>query len=417
MHFLSAKCRFVMPVVSLLVSVIAGTISTADAAMTAAGYDLDLQAKTITIKNTVVDPSATINAALSYLNARTDKATMWTIKFGPGEYQLKAPLRADNTRNVIFKSESLGTPAKLIKPATSSYEYMLYCRYCQNVTVQWMQFYGKTKNYDPAIETNTSHPNWGDQGLLFGSANGVNIYQNGFFDFGNAAVRAQTWDYDPVKNVNSYNINIDNNWFKNVFQVTTTSNSYDHGGSANLTFQNNVVDDLHGAIKFASRTPGGTNVVVRNNTIRSSTMDGFEISSYENLELSNNKILNIARNAVNCYTNYRVTAGFNWGNNLKITGNVIDNVGNMGIRFTPSPYSDGYKPVPQQVYITGNAISNMMGTAAAISVAGGSINGLNILDNKMTSIASKRYISVGTESTNVNLSGNMAENQTLVARK
>lgn len=411
MRLMLLKCTYCL--VALLLSATFLIVPDAVARMTLDGYELYEKDKVIFINNDVIDASTTINAALKYLSNRPDKTTWWTIYFAGGKYLLSHPLVADGLQHVSMASQP-GNPAMLIKPTTSNYEYMLYCRYCSNFSFQGFSVYGKTASYDPAIETNTRHPNWGDQGLFFASANKIEVSNNRFFDFGNAALRVTTYSHDPVKNVNSFNSVVTNNYFQNIFQVTTTSDSYDHGGSANFFFVNNVASNLHGSIKFASRTPGATNVQIKNNTIDSSTMGGFEISSYDNVDMSYNRLTNIARYAINCYTNDRTNKGFNWGDDLRIRNNIIDGAG-RGIRINPGLYSDGFRPVPRKVAITDNTISNLRGDAPAVAVFGGVIQGLDISNNKLNKIASGRYFDVQPGSTDVTITGNIVDNELYTA--
>jgi hypothetical protein len=220
-----------------------------------------------------------------------------------------------------------------------------------------------------------------------------------------------------VKGVDSFNATVTNNFFQNIYQVTTTSNTYDHGGTANYLFQNNNIVHLKGSIKFASRTAGATNVVIRSNTISDSALDGYEISSYVNVQMTYNNIMNIARNAVNCYTNDRVTlGGFNWGDNFLFQGNVIDTAG-TGLRISPNPYSDGFKPVPRNVRIISNTFRNISGTPAAVTVSNGIVSGMVIARNKLNNIASKRYFNIAGGSQGVSITDNMVDNKAYVAAK
>lgn len=379
-----------------------------EAAATPPDYTLDAQAHVITI-HPAADVTKEINAAVAYLINRPDKTNRWTLKFDGGRYVLTGHIYADNLQNVDFVSERTN-PAILIKGPSYANEYLLYSRFSKNITVSGFQFYGKTKNYDSAMNSSLQHPSWGDQGLYFASSNGITIDKNRFNDFGNAALRVTTSESDPTRGVNSFNTTVINNAFNNIYQVTTTSNSLINGASANFLFQNNNIFNLHGSIKFASRTSGAANVWVIGNTINNSDTDGIEIASYVNLEVSYNRLLNIARHAVNCYTNLRATPGFQWGDNISFKGNIIDNAGG-GIRFDSVAYSDGFKATPRNVQVIGNTISHLRGSAPAISFVNGPIQGLVVQNNKLSDIAGKPYISLFNSVQTAQTSGNTVNSQ------
>lgn len=389
----------------------------AHAVMTAQGYDLDKDNHLITVSPTG-DVTKQVNAALSYLILRSDQATKWTLKFNPGQYMMSGHMYADKLQNVDLVSD-WANPAKIIKsPTAYANEYMLYCRYGRNITVRGLSFYGKTKVYDVANYATTTGPVWNDQGLYFASGSNITVDHNRFYDIGNGAVRITTADNDPVTGVNSFNASVTNNWFQNIYQVTTTSNTQTHGGTANFLFYNNNLKDLRGSIKFASRTAGATNVKASNNTIFNSSRDGFEISSYVNVELSYNRMLNITNNAINAYTNDRATPGFNWGDGIVIKNNVIDTAA-RALYFGAAPYSDGFKPTPHNVLISSNTISNISGPSYAIMASGGAFAGLTINNNKLNNITSKKYVFVQPGSTQVAVTGNTVDSAgyTFVASK
>jgi hypothetical protein len=376
-------------------------------------YSLDTKSRIITIHRKG-DAATQINNALSYLAARPDKNLPWTVKFDGGSYYLSKSLFAEKLENVSLVSDR-GNPAILVKGPDFSGEYLFYTRFSTNVTMRGFDFYGQTKHYNPSnYGTDPNTPVWRDQGLYFGSSNGVTVNMSRFFNFGNAAIRVTTTEKDPIPGVNSFNTQITQNYFNNVFQISTTSNDTIHGGSSNFLFQGNTFDYLRGSVKFATRTPGASSVYIRYNSIRSSSMDGLEIVGYTNVEVSNNQFQNIARNAVNCYSNERAAKGFAWGDGLTFKNNTINNTGG-GIRFSADAFPDGFQPTPSNVTISNNTISNLNGNAPAITLLKGPFSGLKVTNNQFSNIPSKKYIYLQQHGESTEISGNKAENILLSA--
>jgi hypothetical protein len=375
-------------------------------------YTLDTKTHTLTIHNTG-DASTQINSALNYLATRTDKSTPWIMKFDGGKYLLTKRIGADKLQNITLLSEPKN-PAILVKDPSFANEYLFYTRFSQNITIKGFDFYGLSRVYNASNYTSDpTAPVWRDQGLYFGSSNGVIVNMNRFFSFGNAAIRITTTEADPVRGVNSFNSQVTQNYFNNVFQVTTTSNDLVHGGTSNYLFQGNTFDYLRGSVKFASRTPGATNVQIRHNSIRSSNTDGLEIVGYSNLEVSNNVFENITRNAINCYSNERASAGFQWGDNLIFKNNTINNTGG-GFRISADATADGFQPVLNRVSFTDNQFSNLTGNAPAITLLNSSFPGLKILNNQFSNIPSKTYVYIPKKSNDITMNGNQADNKPLV---
>jgi hypothetical protein len=381
------------------------------AATTAPLYSLDAKSHLITI-HPIGDASTQINSAFSYLTNRADQDTLWTMKFDGGNYYLNRQIGANYLNNVTLLSDR-NNPAILIKSQSFQNEYLFYTRFSKNVAIKNFDFYGLSRVYNP--NNYTSDPNasvWRDQGLYFGSSNGVVVNMNRFFSFGNAAIRITTTERDPIPGVNSFNSEVTQNYFNNVFQVTTTSNDTIHGGSSNYLFQGNTFDDLRGSIKFASRTGGASNVYIRFNTIRSSNTDGIEIAGYTNMDVYKNVFQNIARNAINCYSNDRSVNGFQWGDNITFRNNIVKNTGG-GFRFSADASGNGFQPVPRNVAFTDNDFSDLTGSAPAITLLNSPFPGLKITNNKFSNIPSKSYFYIQQKSSDMTISNNLANNQLL----
>lgn len=382
--------------------------SAAAATSSSQAYTIDQQARTITIHPTA-DAATQINNALAYLNKRPDQHNAWTLKFMPGRYLLDKSIRMDNLQNVALISDRQN-PAILRKdPATFKNEYLFYTRFSKNVTISGFDIYGLTIEFKPELYATTNNYIWHDQGLYFGSCNGVLVNENRFFNFGNAALRVTTTERDPIQGVNSFNTTVLRNYFRNVYQVTTTSNDTIHGGSSNYYFMGNTFDELRGSLKFASRTPGAENVRIHFNSIRSGNTDGIEIVGYNNVEVYKNIIHNVARHAINCYSNGRSSNGFQWGNNLQFISNKISDA-KWGLRFSADAFGDGFSPTPDKVAIQNNTFSNISGPSPAIALSNGVFKTPNITQNTLNNIISKQYISTGRSIAPV-VTGNTADNK------
>jgi hypothetical protein len=342
---------------------------------------------------------------------RPDKSTRWKLKFTGGKYSLTRAVRADNLQNVDLVSDR-SNPAVFVKASGNPSEYLLYFRFAKSISMAGFTFYGKT-----SFATNVD-PVWPDQGVYFGSCDGVKVDWNKFYNFGNAALRVTTDNYDPVQGVHSFNTTVTNNIFNNIYQISTTSNDDIHGATANYLFQYNTVANLRGAVKFASRTEGAKNVRVLYNIFNGGDHYGLEVNNFTDFYISSNTFQNIKSVAVNAYTNERAsTTGFPWGNNFSIVKNKIINCG-RGIRFSPNPYASGYTFTPKAVTITDNTISGITETdpyIPAIGVFKGNIDGLTISNNKLSKISNGKAIGHTKGCTNVTVSANTLDDQNYIA--
>jgi hypothetical protein len=364
-------------------------------------YQLNAGERTISIAPGS-SPSATttdLRNALNYLANLKDKSKNWTVNLAPGKYFVTNQLTVRNLQNVNFLS-NMNKPAQLIKNSgwnsASGGEYLMHVTYSNNVSMIGMQFYGTT-DYKQ-----NSNPVWPDQGVYFGSCDTVLIKNNGFFNFGNSALRVATHERDPIRGVNSRNTQVLNNLFNNIYQLSTTTTDTLHGGTQNYLLQSNVFYNLRGSVKFASRTAGASDIKILNNKINGGSHYGFEINNYNNVEIRGNQLQNIKEFAMNIYNNTRATGSFNWGENYTIADNVITNAG-RGLRFSTEPYADGVRVNAKNVQFDNNifnGITNTSGTPA-IAQINGNIAGLTITRNQLSNIANKRYIGYTSGSTNV----------------
>ncbi len=372
-------------------------------------YETDSKNHVLTIAPTG-DYNTDARKALAYLLQRSDQDTVWTMRFKPGKYYFSRPLYGAKLKNVVFESADFSNPAMLIKKSDfTESEYIIYLKMSEKIWVKGLEFYGLTD-----FKSN-NNPVWPDQGIYFGSSKNIVIDQNHFYNFGNSAIRITTHEKDPVKGVNSFDTTISGNTFNNIYQISTTSNDEIHGGTARLWLKNNKIYNLRGSVKFASRTPGAEGVHILNNVINGSSHYGLEIDNYDDMEILDNTFQNIQEIAINIYTNPRIPKGFNWGNNFNISNNKITK-SRRGIRFSPDPANDGYKPQPKNLTISGNTLNTVSETdkfVSAISVVNGVVNGVKITSNTLTGVSNKNYIGIAKGCVNISRANNKAEGKLL----
>jgi len=352
--------------------------------------------------------------ALSLLASRPDTNVRWTLKFNPGKYYLSLPLYTVGLKNVHIVSNP-AAPAMLIKSPkfNPAYEYLFYARMGQAILLQGFEFYGTT-NFQ-----NSLNPVWPDQGAYFGSCRNIIVNNNKFFNFGDAALRITTSEADPIQGVNSVNSTVTNNYFNNIYQVTTTSNDKLHGGTRSYIMEKNTFVNLRGSVKFATRTPGASDIHILNNVINGGNHFGLEVNNYTNMEIRGNNFENIKDVAINIYTDGNkgtLNKGFQWCDNFTLVSNVIKSSG-RAIRVCPSPFFDGTTVKPHQLTIANNTINSITEPnreVAAIEIINGKVDGLKITGNKMINIASKKYIHIAPGSTLITQASNLADGSTLL---
>jgi hypothetical protein len=290
------------------------------------------------------DPMRSVNEVVSFLRTRPDQLNLWTVFFGPGEYPIKQTINMDELMNVNLLSDAT-KPAILRKdPASTTLEYAVSCIYCDHVKFDGFRFMGSTPVYNPDAYSSPSNPVWRDQGIFLASTDTCTVSHSSFYNFGNTAIRTTTYFGDPTTGTDSFNNIVEDNYFENIQQLSTTAdNTIEHGGTSTYVVRRNTFKDLRGAVKFATRVESSEGLYVRDNVILSGSHFGIEISGYtDKVEVTGNRISNMAEYGIVFYTNDRVKRGteFEWGNNYVIRGNTITGAGG-GIAFDNAPYT-GY---------------------------------------------------------------------------
>lgn len=299
-----------------------------------------------------MDDSAALQSALAQVGGNT------ILHFSKGIYDFKRPVRQDQLTNVRLEGE-FGTEFQ--KSQDFQGEYLLITRSSHQLAFRNLVFRGGTKD--------RKRYQWGESGLYVGSSDGLLIENCRFYDFGDAAIRV-TSTKAGWQGVASKNTIVRNNYFDNVTQITTTSNLNGVGGTRGYLLENNEFYNLKGSVKFASRTAGAGDIIVRENRIYGvpdiATSIGIEIVSNVNVIVQHNQISNSGSFAMNIYSNpTRDSEGADWGN-LLIQENSIHGC-QRGIRISAQPYSNGYVPHVGDISILDNRFNILGGKAIQIS--------------------------------------------------
>jgi hypothetical protein len=362
-------------------------------------YQIDNLNHTITV-SPATTPTATtqdLQKALTYLTNRPDTTTLWTLKLNPQRYFLTQQISSAGLKNVVITSSDLANPAQLIKnpgwDSAKSAEYLLYLRMCDHVQIIGLEFYGQTDFAKSAA------PFWPDQGVYVGSCNVVLLDSNKFYNFGNAALRVVTDAHDPVLGVHSFKTHVTRNTFNNIYQTATTATDTLHGGTAQSTWDHNTFVNLRGSIKFASRTPGASQIEFFNNTVNGSDHLGLEVNNYSDFAIKGNTFKNIKEVAIDVYTGISndIKKGFAWGDNFTIDSNTIQQCG-RGIRYSHEAFPDGFNNTPQNLVIKNNLFDALLTpNTPAIFIGNGQIDKVQLNNNKLTSIKNTSAVQLGND--------------------
>jgi hypothetical protein len=205
-------------------------------------------------------------------------------------------------------------------------EYLLYGRHLKNTVLRGFDFLGLS-----------TAQHFGEQGVYFGSCNGTEVDDCQFGNFGDAALRITTSMTD-APGTWSTDAWVHGCKFDKIQQVTVTSNSDQHGGTIGYVFEDNILTNLFGSLKFGTRIPCG-GATIRNNVIAGSLDKGIEIAAYSNVKAYGNIITGTKNAAVFVDVDSRAPKGFAWGD-LSFTNNIIGDCG-QGVRVGNSVFKDG----------------------------------------------------------------------------
>jgi predicted outer membrane repeat protein len=416
-------------------------------------YSIDATNHIIQVTGRVGSLPVTIPTVVQFLNQRPDKSVRWTVRFdNQADYLVKQTVIFDELRNVSLWSDLLH-PANFKKDpaALATTEYLWRCLHCEDVTIEGFRFEGVTgvadANGDIAIPFDPFAPNWADQGVFLPSTHRVTVLHNGFYNIGNGALRVTTYWADPIDAthpaINCLDNVVQENLFKNIYQVTTTSDGpanhihHGHGGCRNLNVIGNTFRNIHGGLKFASRvgdtlhvpaTQNAGHVLVSNNKFYGSEHLALDISGYSDIEISDNYFQDIAHNIASIYTNYNADNAFQWGDDIRFLRNTAVNIGG-GIYFGNSaypannaPYTNGEQFVANRFRFENNVLTGVVQNVEVPEVkdgqkvwtkmqenlfSGSNINGMSFQNNQISQMALPKYMfTLPSSITNVTIAGN-----------
>jgi hypothetical protein len=262
----------------------------------------------------------------------------------PGVYDICSAIIVRNLNNIVITAN---TGVILKKCDQFEGEYILSFYNSRFIEINGFIFRGLT--------TDKINYVWGEQGILFAGSEDISIKHNQFFDFGDAAIRATSSHLSSHDtNINSFRIDIRNNYFENVTQVTTThpwNNNY--GGTHDITVEDNIFEGLKGSLKFAT-VKHVSKALVRYNTFKNTKGTAIEITYYSNVKIIANTFIDSDKFILNAYPNKpkSVTEPFNWGSIYFTHNTVLRSKGGIRIQ------SDVTGELIDDKYVRGIYINN-----------------------------------------------------------
>lgn len=228
----------------------------------------------------------------------TAKLANMELHFPKGQLDIARDIQLKNFEDFSFYADtSTGHQSSLVKmPSFTNNQNQLNdhrqnaiinASFGSGLRVEGLKFQGSL------TDLNTPYL-WWDTGLYIGSSQQTHIHNNQFYHFGDAALLISNDRDDNNPGINSSDTEVNNNYFYNITQTSTTSVT---GGSKQYRFINNRVEHLKGAIKFASRRQGASDLLIKDNYIRSAgvgkginTNNGIEIEGYSDINIRHNDL-------------------------------------------------------------------------------------------------------------------------------
>ncbi|MBQ4834137.1 right-handed parallel beta-helix repeat-containing protein [Pseudoalteromonas sp. MMG010] len=175
-------------------------------------------------------------------------------------------------------------------------EYLLQILNSNNVLIKNINFFGNT------LDTNKYQ--WGEQGLLCAGCSKLQINGNQFYNFGDAAIRVtSSTGHLSGASINSTRVDIINNYFENVTQVTTTHPwTTRFGGVDKIHIANNIFNKLKGGVKLASRSYV-EKATISGNIFYANKGTAIESVYYSKVQIKNNMFINNDGFILNVYPN------------------------------------------------------------------------------------------------------------------
>ncbi|WP_375089629.1 glycosyl hydrolase family 28-related protein [Peribacillus sp. RS7] len=309
------------------------------------------------------DDTASIITAISTLSDGD------TLFFPKGTYLVSNTIFIDKISNIRL----LGSSGAIIKKKETGREYsLLYIYKTENLIVENISFIGFRNKIENLVK--------GDYGLKIQSGNNIKIINCIFKNFADSCFGVGAKTNRDLQNIQtSNNIWVLNNYFENVWQTSTTP-----AGAKNYFFENNVVKDLFGSLKFASRNSLSNNIKILNNIISGvgNGSTGIEVANYMNLEIEGN-IINNVDYGINFYINQQASSYPTNIETININNNIITNASVSGVRI--SNKSIAKKIGIFSVKITSNTIKNCSGFG--INFSGNKMENIDISQNLIKSVS------------------------------
>ncbi len=213
----------------------------------------------------------------------------------PGVFRLARPLKLADRAGVEIVGTHATRLVKAWKPAYSA-RSVLQLERCDHARLRGFAIEGSTPD---------SFPLWNDDGLSVMEAVDVGIEDMVIHGCGDAGLRvcgsASNLEMAPGV-VTTRDIRVQNCRISDVYQTSTTPN-----GVACFHFLNNVVRNLHGSVKFASRNVGAGDLFIHGNRIQGAEdnrQGGLEIYGYAGISILGNIITDCMGDAaVHLHTN------------------------------------------------------------------------------------------------------------------
>lgn len=337
------------------------------------------------------DDAVALNEALAILQlslSENEPLSNLEIQFSAGEYLFENSLKISNFDNLSIIGKDSKRKITQIKKSSkfSASDHrsgaLVNIRFGNNLFVKGIHFLGQLKSTDTASL-------WYDNGIYLGSTNHIVIENNRFSNFGDAAILSTTDADDQTGKIGSSDLKIIKNYFKNIFQTSTTSPK---GGVSLLLFEDNHVEHLKGSIKFATRKAGAEYINILDNSIKAAGSNtkfqfnhGIEVEGYRNVLIKNNDIQSGRGVGIVVRSPQSIkTDTFDWWN-ISIVNNHVRDFRQGLVISNLANASTGILPKATGIHIFDNQFSQLWGagTLPAIHVVGSNIDNSSIINNKI----------------------------------
>lgn len=282
---------------------------------------------------------------------RTIRESGGRIRFPKGNYLLMKVVDVSGLRGLTLS----GDPGScLLIPKVDSLPdyYRLVIRNSSNIVIQGLEFAG-----DLPTEWVDSHA---ALAILDGSEK-IWIERCYFHDFGGSAWLIATVRNDTAPSQATTNaVYMTHNLVENVKQTSTTT-----GGLHSAICSDNIFRGIKVSIKFASRAPGSSKLLISNNLFVDSVVEqnALEVQSYVDLLVTGNLFENIGRkisdsiiDAIYYKPNQKTSASIANIGRINITNNTIHAVYGNGMRIIGGNTAE--EPL-KHVTITGNIVNDV----------------------------------------------------------